>query len=135
MEKLCVTEDLLMQQFGQEAVTDGCASLDTGRVQYCACATNKCNEPTIGDQMDAVDGSLAAIDEDDAVEPSRPTAGAIVRSYFHELNNYRSLRMHMLIQTMSTRFLNIFTYSASKGCKEYFNMLAVQCTVLINLVF
>jgi hypothetical protein len=75
VEKLCVTDALLVQQFGKDAVLDGCASLDTGRVNYCACTANMCNEPAITEQMGAV--NFPPVD-DDYVEVDR-NAGGIVR--------------------------------------------------------
>ncbi len=51
IEKVCISDAALLQEYGQAGHMAGCASTWGGRVNYCICSSHKCNEWPISVQM------------------------------------------------------------------------------------
>uniref|UniRef100_A0A915B2V3 Uncharacterized protein n=1 Tax=Parascaris univalens TaxID=6257 RepID=A0A915B2V3_PARUN len=47
VEKMCVTQTALIQEYGSDVILDGCTSTNTDRVRFCVCQTNECNRVAI----------------------------------------------------------------------------------------
>uniref|UniRef100_A0A914DFC3 Uncharacterized protein n=1 Tax=Acrobeloides nanus TaxID=290746 RepID=A0A914DFC3_9BILA len=51
IEKMCVSEQNIIHEFGVEKVIEGCESMGNGRIRYCICSTENCNSLSILEQF------------------------------------------------------------------------------------
>jgi len=51
IEKMCVTNVALMQEYGNQVPLEGCTLANRDRVRFCVCDTNDCNRAPLNEQM------------------------------------------------------------------------------------
>ncbi|KAI1707121.1 hypothetical protein Ddc_15004 [Ditylenchus destructor] len=58
VEKMCVPETAILEEFGKNAVLDGCNSVESGSTisNYCVCSNSQCNRASVVEQMVAQKG-------------------------------------------------------------------------------
>lgn len=50
---MCVPEKAILEEFGKEAIFNGCRTIYTNSepINYCVCAQNECNKISISEQV------------------------------------------------------------------------------------
>lgn len=51
IEKMCVTNVGLMQEYGNQVPLEGCTMANRDRVRFCVCDTNDCNRASLNEQV------------------------------------------------------------------------------------
>uniref|UniRef100_A0A915DVR4 Sodefrin-like factor n=1 Tax=Ditylenchus dipsaci TaxID=166011 RepID=A0A915DVR4_9BILA len=53
VEKMCVPEKAVLEEFGEDAVLEGCRTIDSGSIlsHYCVCSKPQCNRASVMEQM------------------------------------------------------------------------------------
>ena len=93
VEKLCVTDVALIQEYGEAVAIDGCDTAWQEQVHYCTCRTNMCNEQPIGQQM----ATLGMVNRASTSQP----AGAPFSSIAPTMNNSQAINNNVPTQPRS----------------------------------